>query len=37
MIAPFHHSLAGVALLLSISVLSFALGVCVGVALMLVS
>ena len=36
-IAPFHHSLAGVALLLSISVLSFALGVCVGVALMLLS
>jgi hypothetical protein len=36
-IAPFHYSLAGVALLLSVSVLSFALGVCVGVALMLVS
>jgi hypothetical protein len=36
-IAPFHHSLAGVALLLSVSVLSFALGVCVGVALMLLS
>jgi hypothetical protein len=36
-IAPFHHSLAGVTLLLSVSVLSFALGVCVGVALMLLS
>lgn len=37
MSAPFHHSLAGVVLLLSVSVLSFALGVCVGVALMLLS
>ena len=37
MIAPFHHSMAGVALLLSVSVLSFALGVCVGVAIMLLS
>lgn len=36
-IAPLHHSLAGVALLLTVSVLSFALGVCVGVALMLLS
>lgn len=35
--AEFHHSMAGVALLLSVSVLSFALGVCVGVALMLLS
>jgi hypothetical protein len=34
-IAPFHHSLAGVALILSVSVLSFSLGVCVGVAIML--
>jgi len=30
-----HHSLAGVTMLLSVSVLSFALGVCVGVAIML--
>lgn len=37
MSAPFHHSSAGVVLLLSVSVLSFALGVCVGVALMLLS
>jgi hypothetical protein len=29
--------MAGVALLLSVSVLSFALGVCVGVAIMLLS
>ena len=30
-----HHSLAGVTMLLAVSVLSFALGVCVGVAIML--
>ena len=37
MSAEFHHSMAGVVLLLSVSVLSCALGVCVGVALMLLS
>jgi len=30
-----HHSLAGVSMLLAVSVLSFSLGVCVGVAIML--
>ena len=30
-----HHSLAGVTMLLTVSVLSFSLGVCVGVAIML--
>ena len=30
-----HHSLAGVTMLLAVSVLSFSLGVCVGVAIML--
>jgi hypothetical protein len=31
----FHHSLAGIAMLLAVAVLSMALGVCVGVGLML--
>jgi len=30
-----HHSLAGVTMLLAVSVLSFSLGVCVGVGIML--
>jgi hypothetical protein len=30
-----HHSLAGVSMLLAVSVLSFSLGVCVGVGIML--
>lgn len=30
-----HHSLAGIAMLLAVAVLSMALGVCVGVGIML--
>ena len=33
--APLHHSLAGIAMLLAVAVLSMALGICVGIGLML--
>lgn len=33
--APLHHSLAGIAMLLAVAVLSMSLGVCVGVGIML--
>ena len=35
MSAPIHHSLAGIAMLLAVAVLSMALGICVGIGLML--
>jgi hypothetical protein len=35
MSAPLHHSLAGIAMLLAVAVLSMALGFCAGVAVML--
>ena len=35
MSAPLHHSLAGIAMLLAVAVLSMALGICVGIGLML--
>ena len=35
MSAPLHHSLAGIAMLAAVCVLSLALGFCAGVAVML--
>jgi hypothetical protein len=35
MSAHFHHSMAGIAMLLAVAVLSLALGFCAGVAVML--
>jgi len=33
--APLHHTMAGIAMLLAVSMLSMALGFCAGVGLML--